>query len=242
VQTRASVALAAALAVLAFLLVASRDATREAERAQAPRKAELIELIEDRQAQVDDLDEAVRELRGDVASAERRAARLLQLDTAQAGRLSALADQAGTTSLEGAGLEVRLSDSDQEPASPDDAGAYRIHDSDLQLVVNALFAAGAEAVAINDSRMVATTPIRAAGDTIVVNFRPLNPPYRVVAIGADRAEFDDSPVAVRFRRWTRLFGLGFSVRQADDVTVPAYTGRVAITTAQPDGPNTPGAR
>jgi uncharacterized protein YlxW (UPF0749 family) len=236
------VALAVALAVLSFLLVASRSATRDAERAQAPRKAELIELIEARQTQVDDLDDAVSELRDNVASAERQAARLSQLDTAQAGRLASLAAQAGTTALEGSGIEVRLSDSDQEPSTPDAAGAYRIHDSDLQLVVNALFAAGAEAVAINDSRMVATTPIRAAGDTIVVNFRPLNPPYRVVAIGADREEFSDSAVAVRFRRWTRLFGLGFSVRQVDDATVPAYTGRVAIATAQPERPAVQGSR
>jgi uncharacterized protein YlxW (UPF0749 family) len=241
VHRRATVILAATLAVLGFLLVASRDSTRDAERAQAPRRAELIELIETRRSQVDDLDDTVRELRAEVTAAEGRVARLSQLDEAQANRLTALATQAGTTALKGAGVEVRLSDSDQQPASPGDEGAYRIHDSDLQLVVNALFDAGAEAIAINDSRMVATTPIRAAGDTIVVNFRPLNPPYRVVAIGADREEFSDSAVAMRFRRWTRIFGLGFSVRQTSNLTVPAYTGRVAITTAQPQHPTTQAA-
>jgi uncharacterized protein YlxW (UPF0749 family) len=232
-STRSSLALGGVLAVLAFLLLSSAAATRDAQRALAPRKAELIELIETRRDQVADLDATVRELRGDVAEAERRAARLRQLDTDQARALASLAAQAGTTALEGPGVEVRMRDSDEQPPSPDDAGAYRIHDSDLQLVVNALFGAGAEAVAVNDSRMVATSPIRAAGDTIVVNFRPLHPPYRVVGIGADVDRFRDSAVATRFRRWTRLFGLGFSVRELDRVTVPAYTGRVGITTAEP---------
>jgi uncharacterized protein YlxW (UPF0749 family) len=84
--------------------------------------------------------------------------------------------------------------------------------------------------------VVVTTPIRSAGGTIVVNFRPLTPPYRVVAIGADLASFSGSEIASRFRRWTRLFGLGYSTDTLNDVTVPAYTGRVRITTASPVRP------
>jgi uncharacterized protein YlxW (UPF0749 family) len=118
-------------------------------------------------------------------------------------------------------------------AAEHEAGAYRIHDADLQLVVNGLFGAGAEAVAINGNRVVVTTPIRAAGDTIVVNFRPVSPPYVVTAIGADQRQFDGTEIASRFRRWTGLFGLGFSIRRVDDVVVPAYAGRVQITTASP---------
>ena len=91
------------------------------------------------------------------------------------------------------------------------------------------------AVAVTDSRLVATTPIRAAGDTIVVNFRPLTPPYRVSAIGADRVRFEASDIARRFDRWTELFGLGFSVAERRVVTVPGYTGRVSISAATPAG-------
>ena len=125
--------------------------------------------------------------------------------------------------------------SDRPPPSAEDAGAYQIHDTDLQLVVNALWAAGAEAVAINDSRLVATTPIRAAGDTIVVNFRPLSPPYEVSAIGVDRTAFENSEIARRFKRWITLFGLGFDLQARAVVTVPGYTGRVGISAASPGG-------
>jgi uncharacterized protein YlxW (UPF0749 family) len=103
----------------------------------------------------------------------------------------------------------------------------------VQLVVNALYAAGAEAVAINGSRVVATTAIRSAGDTLVVNFRPLRPPYRIDAIGADLARFNDSEIAERFRHWEKLFGLSYSSSRRDKLTVPGFTGRVAIDTASP---------
>jgi uncharacterized protein YlxW (UPF0749 family) len=83
--------------------------------------------------------------------------------------------------------------------------------------------------------LVATTPIRGAGQTIVVNFRPLNPPYVVQAIGASSAQFESSDIAARFRHWTTQYGLGFNAKVADRVVLPAYNGRVAITTANPVG-------
>lgn len=219
--------------MLGFLVVtaaSSRDATRQA---GAPRRAQLVELIEARRKQVAAYDDDVRRLRERVAAAQAATLERAREDEAFAERSAELAAQAGTLALRGRGLVVKLSDSDRDPADPQESGAYRIHDTDLQLVVNALFAAEAEAVAVNDSRLVATSPIRGAGDTIVVNFRPLSPPYRVVAIGADRKRFEESAIARRFERWTRLFGLGFSVDGDDDLEVPAYTGRVGINNAIP---------
>jgi uncharacterized protein YlxW (UPF0749 family) len=233
VGRRVSLGLLGVLAVTGFLLLTAVSSARTTKRAEAPRKAELIDLIERAREQVDEFDQDLRELRAQVAEAERTAARRTELGAAANRTIADLAGKAGTTALHGPGIEVKLDDSDRSPPSPDEAGAYRIHDSDLQLVVNGLFGAGAEAVAINGNRVVVTTPIRAAGDTIVVNFRPLSPPYRVTAIGADQRRFDETEIATRFRRWTGLFGLGFSVRRIDDVTVPAYTGRVRITTATP---------
>ena len=221
--------------MLGFLVVtaaASSDATRKAE---APRRAQLLDLIDARRKQVARYDEDVRRLREQVSEARAATLERARQDEAEAERSAELAAQAGTTALRGRGLVVSLSDSERNPDEPEESGAYRIHDSDLQLGVNALFAAGAEAVAVNDSRLVATSPIRAAGDTIVVNFRPLSPPYRVVAIGADESRFEESAIARRFERWTRLFGLGFSVEEKDDLEVPAYTGRVGIHTASPVG-------
>ena len=227
--------MSAVLAVTGFLLVTAVLTGQEERRAAAPRKAELVALIADRQALVDDLDAAVVALRRDVADAQSRANQEDTLDQAAASAAATLSEQAGTVPLRGPGLVVTLSPSNREPPSPEEAGAYEIHDSDLQLVVNELWAAGAEAVAVNDSRLVATTPIRAAGGTIVVNFRPLSPPFEVAAIGADRARFERSEIARRFERWTELFGLGFTIEERTRVSVPAYTGRVSISAATPAG-------
>jgi uncharacterized protein YlxW (UPF0749 family) len=232
VHRRQSLVLAAVFAVLGFLVVTAIHSSKASLKQSEPRKAGLVKLIQSRRSQVADLDSAVRSLRAEVTRAERRASRSGQQEREDARRAAALAQQAGTTALKGKAVVVRLSDSDRQPADPGQAGAYRIHDTDLQLVVNALLAAGAEAVSVNDSRLVATSPIRAAGDTIVVNFRPLSPPYTVTAIGADSKAFERSEIAKRFARWVRLFGLGFKVHE-ETATVPAFTGRVAISTAQP---------
>ena len=230
---RESLTLAAVVAVCGFLLVTAVLAGHAERQEAAPRRAELIGLIAERRALVRDLDDAVEALRNDLDRAQARASRVdvRQREEAEAAR--ALAVQAGTVAVEGEGLVVRLSPSTRTPPSPEEAGAYKVHDSDLQLVVNALFGAGAEAVAVNDSRVVATTPIRSAGGTIVVNFRPVSPPFVVEAIGADRRAFLHSDIARRFARWTGLFGLGFKVSESDGLTVPGYTGRVSISTASP---------
>ncbi|MBA3654311.1 MAG: DUF881 domain-containing protein [Actinobacteria bacterium] len=221
----------AVLAVLGFLLVTTANSAKADRREAEPRKEELIRIIESRRSHVGDLDAAVAELRGQVTAAERRAARVSRADAAKADGLRRLAMQAGTTALRGGGVQVRLADSAKPSRSPDDESAGRIHDVDVQLVVNALFGAGAEAVAVNGNRVVATTAMRSAGDTLVVNFRPLRPPYRVDAIGADLDRFNNSDIAQRFRRWTRLFGLSYSTARRRSITIPAFTGRVAIAAA-----------
>jgi uncharacterized protein YlxW (UPF0749 family) len=181
---------------------------------------------------VGDLDAAVAELRGQVREAEQREARESAALARASDEAAQLALAAGTVAVRGKGMQVRLADSERPARSPDDASAGRIHDVDVQLVVNALLAAGAEAVAINGSRVVATTAIRSAGDTLVVNFRPLRPPYRIDAIGADLTRFNDSDIAQRFRRWENLFGLSYTARRVDNLTIPAFSGRVAIDTAK----------
>ncbi|HVE94734.1 MAG TPA: DUF881 domain-containing protein [Acidimicrobiales bacterium] len=232
-RRRTSPALLVVLALLGFLLVTAAQTASANRRAAEPRKARLITLIEQRRDQIKDLDAAIDDLRADVSVASRRRNTSDAAARAATEREAVLSAQAGASALRGRGLDVRLSDSDRVPVDAEEAGAYRISDIDLQLVINALFAAGAEGVAVNANRVVATTSVRAAGDTIVVNFRPLTPPYRVAAIGADRKAFEDSEIAERMRRWRRLFGLGFSVRAVESTTVPSYAGRVGISVGSP---------
>jgi len=108
--------------------------------------------------------------------------------TVLAARDSPLVDQlaadsliSGASALTGPGLRITLSD------APDVGGVVdpdkRVQDVDLQILVNGLWAAGAEAIAVNDHRLTTTTAIRSAGSAILVDLNPLVGPYVVDAIG-----------------------------------------------------------
>lgn len=92
---------------------------------------------------------------------------------------------AGLTAVEGPGIVVTLNDSAH--MTPGEAPAAimpgLIHDTDINQTVNELKAAGAEALSVNDQRLVATSPIRCAGPTVLVNTVPQPPPYVIRAIG-----------------------------------------------------------
>jgi uncharacterized protein YlxW (UPF0749 family) len=99
----------------------------------------------------------------------------------------------------------------------------RVQDRDLQDVVNALWAAGAEAISINGVRLTALTAIRSAGDAILVDFRLLSPPYTVRAIGAPAAlelGLLDGPTGARLSTYASLYGLSFTVRRESSLSLP----------------------
>lgn len=229
---RIRASLAAVLAVVGFLTLVASRGVEDARRGAESRRAGLVQLIRERQREVDELGATLVRLRGSVLAARRRLSEEAESDALRVRRIQT---RAGTIPMEGPGLVVTLSDSKRQAADPVEQNALKIQDVDLQLVVNALWGAGAEAVAVNRQRLVATSPIRGAGETITVNFRPLVPPYEVVAIGPDRDTFLGTEVARRFRRWTRDFGLGFDVARRDRVQVPAYLGTLQLSAARTAG-------
>lgn len=231
--SKTSPALFLVLAILGFGIVTAAQTATATRRVEEPRKDRLIDLIVERRAQMADLDKAVRELRSQLSDEQGRVSRANRAVADATRTQASLAALAGTSAVRGSGLRVRVNDADSIPDDAEDLSAYRISDADLQLLVNALWGAGAEAISINGNRIVATTSIRAAGETIVVNFRPLAPPYRLEAIGADQTAFAASDIVRQMRQWRRDFGLGFSTSRVDSMTVPPFAGRVGIDVATP---------
>lgn len=140
---------------------------------------------------------------------------------------------AGASPVTGPGMTVTLNNAPAPVDDPlGDSGPTSVQlgtvlDSDVQSVVNALWAAGAEAVAISGQRLSALSAIRSAGSAILVDFRPLNPPYVISAIGDPRtleANFADSKAARTLHSLSSAYGLQFSVDSADSVTLPAAGG------------------
>ncbi|HEY8340019.1 MAG TPA: DUF881 domain-containing protein [Egibacteraceae bacterium] len=218
-----------------FLLAAGLVVGRQAAIEQDARKSELIALVHERQEHAEELSSQLEALRAQVAEAEANAAAGLPALAARAAEVEAAA---GLAALAGPGVTVTFADAEQRCAGarPEDC---RIQDVDLQLAVNTLFALGAEAVAINGERVIATTAIRSAGQAILVNYRVLTSPYVIDAIGPAEqlAEgFRESQIGQDFSLWADAYGLGYSVSTAAELELPAYAGSVRLRTARvPEG-------
>jgi uncharacterized protein YlxW (UPF0749 family) len=133
---------------------------------------------------------------------------------------------AGLTAVTGPGVVVTLNDSKKRfPDAPDVQMNFMIHDTDINTVVNELKAGGAEAVSVNDERVVATTPIRCAGPTVFVNNTPQAPPYLIQAIGPPSTLETalKTPGGV-YDQISNLDPAMIAVRTADKLMLPAYTG------------------
>ncbi len=217
-----------------FLLTVTAVRTSETKLENAPQKHALIDRVLAERQHVDDLDKAVERVRAETLSARELQASQNAQSQQSLQEERATSMLAGTVAVKGSGIAVRLADAPRPSGEANTSfGASRIQDTDLQLVVNALVASGAEAIAINDNRISTVTPIRAAGGTIVVNYRPVSSPYRIIAIGANKDSFQRTEIALRLKSWRTSYELGYSVESGKRLEVPAYAGRGKLGFAQP---------
>lgn len=190
VPRRTGLAVTALVAALCGLLatVAVVELRRPTSQAAAQREA-LAKEIDRRTAVADQLQQRNAALRQEISAIQSRSLAISGKSAlvAEGDRLGALAGELAVT---GPGLEVTVDDApsvaadaatDPRAATGDDEG--RVIDRDLQIVVNGLWASGAEAIAINHQRLGPLSAIRGAGQAILVDYRPLVPPYVVEAIG-----------------------------------------------------------
>ena len=203
---------------------ASRAEGREAVRAG------LVEDIQRESATTDELTAELEQLRRQVTGAREEALAASAVGQRTLDSLRAAELAAGQVAVTGPGLLVTVAnagpDADADPVGGDAEGdpAGRVRDGDLQLVVNALWASGAEAVSINGQRLGPTTAIRFAGEAVLVDFRPVTDPYLVSAIGDPdelRPRFLASPEVGALAVISQTYGLRFEFAQEDELSVPA---------------------
>ena len=134
-------------------------------------------------------------------------------DQALADEVNALEGDVGGRAVSGPGLQVTLTDGSPAPAGEDGPDLARVLDTDIQLVVNGLFAAGADAVSVNGQRVTVLSPIRSAGEAILVGFRPLTPPYVVRAVGPDAldAAFEQGNARQELAGLEAAYGIGVDI-------------------------------
>jgi uncharacterized protein YlxW (UPF0749 family) len=145
-------------------------------------------------------------------------------------RLDALSLAAASTAIIGPGLKMTVTDPGASPNLSDvskqrvSGSRQIILDRDLQLVVNSLWASGAEAVSVGGVRIGPNVTIRQAGGAILVDNNPTGSPYTILAIGPPRSMrdvFDNSPGLQRLRLLEVSYGVVVTVDVADGLSLPA---------------------
>ena len=244
-QRLARLLLAVGLLLAGFLLATAYRATAsQAPESERIRQA-LMRDVQSGTATSDRLQRQAEDL--GVRLARERDTALATSETGDrvARQVRELEAAAALVPVRGPGVTVLLGDAatsgqdpaggDRIPAATDDSG--RLRDRDLQSVVNALWAAGAEAVSINRERLAPTTTIRAAGEAILVDLFPLSSPYTIEAIGNPDTllpRFADSAAARRYQSLVGVYGIRFSAHRSADLRLRAATG-TDLRYAQPLG-------
>jgi uncharacterized protein YlxW (UPF0749 family) len=198
--------------------------------------------IERRQAGADTLQASNERLRAEIAELQERA-----LSTAQNRQLAlqvrTLGTMTGEIAVTGVGVVVTVDDA-VTVADPETDSTVaiqgRVQDRDLQIVVNGLWEAGAEAIAVNGERLTALSAIRSAGEAVLVGFRPLSPPYTIQVIGNPQTiqtAFASNLGGQYLQALSSNFGIRSTIEQEQLITVPA-AGSLTLRYARPLGAGT----
>ncbi|GAA2702348.1 DUF881 domain-containing protein [Micromonospora olivasterospora] len=225
------------IAVAAGLLFTTSATTADGTALREDRRPQLTQLIEDRRKQVEASEQQAAQLRAQV---EDETAALADSDgpiREQRDRAAASRQAAGFTALTGTGVTVELDDAPRRPDQGLPPGATNddlvVHQQDVQAVVNALWAGGAEAMSIMNVRVLTTSAVRCVGNTLLLHGRVYSPPFKIVAIG-DPAALKQALAASEGVQWfmddVRDFHLGYR-ETTSTVTVPAFEDSTALRSA-----------
>jgi uncharacterized protein YlxW (UPF0749 family) len=221
------VGLAAGLLLAAVVITVGAAQAHRAAPTEAKERQKLIDRVQTETRHADRLQQDVDGLR-DTVSAEQRAA----LRDHQGGQGQLLDLVSGASPVHGPGVKLVVDDAKEASTGgsggPRESSGFsdtgRVRDRDMQRVVNGLWAAGAEAISVNGQRLTSLSAIRAAGDAILVDNRPLVPPYTVLAIGDGEklsTAFQDGVDGQYLHVLEQNYGIRASVSVQKDVRLAA---------------------
>ncbi len=233
------ITLGVALLALGFLIAAQL-------RSEAPRvsyasneRVPLVETAQGLQTQQDALKQRLLDLRAEIEGAESQGKGSAAAVQALDDRLRQARVEAGLTALEGPGVVLQLRDSTNTVPPGDNPTDYLVSARDIRTVVEELWLAGAEAVAVNGERVTSATAIIDIGGSVLLNAAYLSPPYQLSAIGPSDL-FDQVNGSASFRDFIRTrieaFGLQVGFAEPKDVLIPAYAGTINLRYARPVTP------
>ncbi len=206
------------LALFGVLVTTAGIQTARTEPVRRSSQESLAAQVQSRRAELAETRAAVTRLRGEVEQGQEVVLEASRAGRALRDRLSTLAAATGAAAATGPGVRIQVDD------SPDAASDRQIVlDTDLQILVNGLWASGAEAVAVNGQRLTALSAIRVAGDAITVNLRSLARPYVVTALGDGNelaARLLESEAGTWWLNLRSVYDLEFEMTTEESLTVP----------------------
>ncbi|KUN85461.1 hypothetical protein AQJ64_12180 [Streptomyces griseoruber] len=236
---RAKLGLAGGLVLAALVVTVGAAQARISAPVVAKEREELVDRVDAETKAADELERTVDRLRDDVSARQREALK----QSGGGGQADLVSVLSGAVEVHGPGIKLVVNDAKEATTGGDgdpretsgfsDTG--RVRDRDMQKVVNGLWASGAEAVSINGQRLTALSAIRAAGDAILVDNKPLVPPYTVLAVGDGKnlsTKFQNSADGVYLNVLQENYGIRTAISVEDDVRLPAAPS-VIVRTAEP---------
>ncbi|MEJ7628464.1 MAG: DUF881 domain-containing protein [Nocardioidaceae bacterium] len=209
--------------------------TQEQQPIAAAERDQLVAQIHERQDRLDALHRQLADLETAVSDMQQSASESRTLERQTDASITEVAGVSGAGEVSGPGIQITTDD------APDSVGSAEggvIRDTDLQALVNALWGAGAEAVAINGHRLTSLSAIRFAGQAITVDYRSLTPPYVVDAVGNPDtlpAQLLEMPGGQAWLGLKENYGIRFDTLSVSSLVLPADSD-IAVRHAEPVGP------
>ncbi|KQR17155.1 DUF881 domain-containing protein [Cellulomonas sp. Leaf334] len=235
VVARGTLSVALVLALSGALFAANAKFARASGDRHPQDLRELTQAETDRVARLSTEVDSLRAVVDDLTAAENAGSPVGEPSTAYQ-------IEGGILPVAGPGVTVRLEDAPTDSPRREDADldSLLVHQQDLQAVINALWAGGAEAMSLMDQRVISTSAFQCVGNVLKLHGRVYSPPYVVRAIGNPdelRRGLNASPAVQLYVRDAAEVGLGWSVTDADQpLELAAYSGATELTAATvPDG-------
>lgn len=243
---RWAISIGLALASIGFVGAAQWNSSSVRQQVISSAQGVLVIQAEQRQreqeqlrAQIEEAEDRVREFQEQSAGSQSATDRLNQ-------QLAAARLAVGLSDVIGPGVVIEIADSTRQVPVGQNPSNYFVLSDDLRDIVAALWASGAEAIAIAGGggeggapaeRIVATTSIYGAGSAILVNQALLSPPFRIEAIGPEglHERFLANPFYIgRLSLRIETFGLQFASEARDEVRLPAFIGNTRLRWGAPE--------
>lgn len=191
--------------------------------------SDVVGVLQDRGRAIEQLTQENADKRGEIEALRGRSA-----GSETAARSEQMANAVGLSEVSGPALQVTLTDAPSSGlgtipgAEPND---LVVHQQDLESYINALWAGGAEAMMLQDQRVINGSAFRCAGNTLLLEGRVYSPPFVITVIGPVEemtAALDQAPGVGVYREWVEHVGLGEKVETLDETTLPAFEGSLTV--------------